>query len=115
MKRKTKEGRSMRACKILAKELAIRRPRIKLSAGPPARTPNDQLPYPTKPGCHDSIMALPPLCHPSPPLEIADIPCHRPAPPQNSFTAQHQVTLRHCHRPTPTPPTNRMIYGPPSG
>ncbi|KAG5859790.1 hypothetical protein JTB14_019890 [Gonioctena quinquepunctata] len=79
MKRKTKEGRSMRACKILAKELAIRRPRIKLSAGPPARTPTRPAPVSHQTRVSHSIMALPPpLPPPSPPLEIADIPLPPP-------------------------------------
>ncbi|KAG5869061.1 hypothetical protein JTB14_027033 [Gonioctena quinquepunctata] len=60
MKRKTKEGRSMRACKILAKELAIRRPRIKLSAGPPARAPTRPAPV-----SHPPRVSIPSwLCHP---------------------------------------------------
>ncbi|KAG5863560.1 hypothetical protein JTB14_021826 [Gonioctena quinquepunctata] len=37
--RQAKQGLSMRACRVLAKELAKRRPRITLSAGPPARAP----------------------------------------------------------------------------
>ncbi|KAG5865585.1 hypothetical protein JTB14_018160 [Gonioctena quinquepunctata] len=60
MKRKTKEGRSIRACKILAKELAIRRPRIKLSAGPPARVPTRPAPVSHQTRVSHSIMALPP-------------------------------------------------------
>ncbi|KAG5862694.1 hypothetical protein JTB14_035459 [Gonioctena quinquepunctata] len=77
MKRKTKEGRSMRACIILAKELAIRRPRIKLSAGPPARTRHDQLRIPPNPGVtfhHGSATPLPPFAA----AEIADIPLPPP-------------------------------------
>ncbi|KAG5865179.1 hypothetical protein JTB14_024128 [Gonioctena quinquepunctata] len=59
-KRKTREGQSIRACKILAKELAIRRPRIKLSAGPPARAPTRPAPVSHQTPVPHSLMALPP-------------------------------------------------------
>ncbi|KAG5878619.1 hypothetical protein JTB14_019522 [Gonioctena quinquepunctata] len=45
----SQEGKSMRACKVLAKELATRRPRISLSAGLPARAPTR--PSPIDPTC----------------------------------------------------------------
>ncbi|KAG5867924.1 hypothetical protein JTB14_019743 [Gonioctena quinquepunctata] len=107
-KRKPKEGRSMRACKILAKELAIRRPRIKLSAGPPARAPARPAPVSHQTPVPRSLMALPP---PPPPLEIADIPlpspcttaiCPSPAPaPSNAPSPpppNHALPLRKTGR-----------------
>ncbi|KAG5863367.1 hypothetical protein JTB14_022649 [Gonioctena quinquepunctata] len=117
-KRKTKEGQSMRACKILAEELTIRRPRIKVSAGPPARAPTRPDPVSHQTPVPHSLMALPPPLPlplpPPPPLDIADIPL----PPPRTTTklpspAQHQVTLRHHRYPTPRLPENRTNHEPP--
>ncbi|KAG5867524.1 hypothetical protein JTB14_016779 [Gonioctena quinquepunctata] len=82
-KRKTKKGRSMRACKIQVKGLAVHRPRIKVSSESPARAPTPPAPVSHQTPVPLSFMSLPP---PPPPLEIADIPLqpHRTAAIQSS-------------------------------
>ncbi|KAG5868965.1 hypothetical protein JTB14_001564 [Gonioctena quinquepunctata] len=98
--RQSKQGLSMRDCRVLAKELAKRRPRIRLSTGPPARAPTRPAPVgrQTPPGI-SLISPRPPL----PPLDMRDIPLpygpKKPLSPPSPSRTPVSVRPRNAHRP----------------